>query len=215
MTDTAATTFAGMWRQAVEGSPDAPFLVFERPDGQMLQWTYGEFDSVVSCVAQFLGGTAGVAVPTAFLHEAMAHPAVHHVTTVPGDLGPLVAFAAEFGISLILMSVVLRVANVSQLARYTPLFAGALVATYITLEAPISGMSMNPARTFGSALAAQRWTSLWIYFTAPPLGMLAASEVYQWQKGAHAVICAKLHHHNDKSCIFRCGYEVVRAASPQ
>jgi aquaporin Z len=83
------------------------------------------------------------------------------------------------------------------------------------LEAPISGMSMNPARTFGSALASQLWTSLWIYFMAPPLGMLLAAEVYRWQKGAPAVICAKLHHHNDKRCIFRCGYEVARAASPR
>ena len=173
------------------------------------------WDALCYIAAQFLGGIAGVIVATAFLHEAIAHPGVHHVTTVPGDLGPLVAFAAEFGISFILMSVVLRVANTSQLARYTPLFAGALVAAHITLAAPISGMSMNPARTFGSALAAQRWTSLWIYFMAPPLGMLAASEVYQWQKGAHAVICAKLHHHNDKRCIFRCGYEVARAASPR
>ena len=125
------------------------------------------------------------------------------------------AFAAEFGISFILMSVVLRVSNAAQLARYTQLFAGALVATYITLEAPISGMSMNPARTFGSALAAQLWTSLWIYLTAPPLGMLAAAEVYRWQKGAHAVSCAKLHHHNDKRCIFRCGYEAAQTRSPQ
>ena len=69
-------------------------------------------------------------------------------------------------------------------------------------------MSMNPARTFSSALAAQLWTSLWIYFTAPPLGMLAAAELYRRHYGVHAVICAKLHHHNDKRCIFRCGYLV-------
>jgi aquaporin Z len=100
-------------------------------------------------------------------------------------------------------------------ARYTPLFAGALVATYITLEAPLSGMSMNPARTFGSALAAQLWTSLWIYFTAPPLGMLAAAEAYRWQQGAHAVRCAKLHHHNDKRCIFRCDYQAAQTRPPQ
>ena len=134
---------------------------------------------------------------------------------MPGGSGPLVAFGAEFGISFILMSVVLRVANTSQVARYTPLFAGALVATYITLEALLSGMSMNPARTFGSALAAQLWTSLWIYFTAPLLGMLAAAEVYRRQQGGHAVICAKLHHHNDKRCIFRCGYQAAQKGSPR
>jgi aquaporin Z len=173
------------------------------------------WDAVFYIGAQFLGGIAGVFMATAFLREAVAHPAVNYVATRPGDAGAFIAFAAEFGISFILMSVVLRASNTAWLARYTPMFAGMLVATYITLEAPISGMSMNPARTFGSALAAQSWTSLWVYFTAPPLGMLLAAEVYRGQKGAHAVICAKLHHHNDKRCIFHCGYQAAQKSSPQ
>jgi aquaporin Z len=173
------------------------------------------WDALFYIGAQFLGGIAGVWLAATFLREAVAHPAVNYVTTRPGAAGPLVAFVAEFGISFILMSVVLRVSNAAQLARYTPLFAGALVAAYITLEAPLSGMSMNPARTFGSALAARLWTSLWIYFTAPPLGMLAAAEAYRWQKGPHAVICAKLHHHNDKRCIFCCGYQAAQTRPPK
>ena len=118
------------------------------------------WDALFYIGAQFLGGIAGVLVATMFLREAVAHPAVNYVTTRPGEAGLLVAFVAEFGISFILMSVVLRISNTAQLACYTPLFAGVLVATYITLEAPLSGMSMNPARTFGSAAAAQLWTSL-------------------------------------------------------
>ena len=51
--------------------------------------------------------------------------------------------------------------------------AGALVALYIIFEAPLSGMSMNPARTVASALPAHVWTDAWIYFLAPPLGMLS------------------------------------------
>ncbi len=68
--------------------------------------------------------------------------------------------------------------NSRELNRYTGLAAGALVALYITVEAPLSGMSMNPARTFGSALPAQLWQAVWIYFTAPPLGMLLAAALY-------------------------------------
>jgi Acetyltransferase (GNAT) domain/Major intrinsic protein len=83
------------------------------------------------------------------------------------------------------------------------LLAGALVATYISVESPLSGMSMNPARTFGSAFNARIWNSLWIYFTAPPLGMLLAAEIYLRLKGAGGVLCAKLHHHNHKRCIFK------------
>jgi aquaporin Z len=104
------------------------------------------------------------------------------------------------------MSVVLRVSNTPGLARFTGLFAGALVALYITFEAPISGMSMNPARTFGSAVVGRLWQNLWIYFTAPLLGMLLAAEVYRRRTGAHRVYCAKLHHHNSRRCIFRCDF---------
>jgi aquaporin Z len=81
------------------------------------------------------------------------------------------------------------------------------VATYITLEAPLSGMSMNPARSFGSAVPAQLWTALWVYFIAPPLGMLLTAEIYLRRYGLQQVLCAKLHHHNTTRCIFRrCGY---------
>ena len=54
-----------------------------------------------------------------------------------------------------------------------------LIALYILFEAPFSGMSMNPARTLGSAVPAGIYTHLWIYFIAPPLGMLAAAEMYK------------------------------------
>lgn len=115
------------------------------------------------------------------------------------------AFIAEAAISFGLMTMILNVSN-SSLARYTGLFAGVLVMAYISLEAPFSGMSMNPARSFASALPLRLWDALWVYFTAPPVGMLAAAELYTAVHGAKSVICAKLHHQNDRRCIFHCGY---------
>jgi aquaporin Z len=117
-----------------------------------------------------------------------------------------VAFAAEAGIAFVLMTVILIVSNRPKLNSLTGLCAGALVALYITFEDPLSGMSMNPARTFGSALVGQIWDSIWIYFTAPPLAMLLAAEVYLRVAGARRVLCAKLHHQNSMRCIFCCGY---------
>jgi aquaporin Z len=137
---------------------------------------------------------------------------VNYVATVPGPGGPAIAFMAELLISFGLMLTVLTVSNTGRTARFTPFFAGALVATYIMVEAPLSGMSMNPARTLGSAVPAGTWTWLAIYFTAPPLGMLLAAEVYPRLKGTGAVICAKLHHQNRERCIFRCGYAVDQLA---
>jgi len=109
--------------------------------------------------------------------------------------------------------VILSVSNHPRWARYTGLCAGLLVAGYITFEAPLSGMSMNPARTFGSALFAANWTAIWIYFTAPPLGMLAAAQLYLARRGRQAVACAKLHHQNSKRCIF-CEYHGARVPAP-
>jgi len=164
------------------------------------------WDAFFYVLAQFAGGIAGVLLISAFLREWLSHPAIKYVATLPGSGGRQVAFVAEFLISFLLMLVVLNASNTRHLARFTGLFAGVLVATYITFEAPFSGMSMNPARTFGSALSARLWTALWIYFTAPPLGMLLAAEVYLRLRGAHKVFCAKLNHDSDKRCIFACNY---------
>ena len=172
--------------------------------GKVERW-----DALFYAIAQFVGGVTGVCLAAACLGQVIAHPSVNYVATTPGMAGAGIAFLAEFVIAFVLMSVVLRVSNTARLARFTGLFAGALVATYITVEAPLSGMSMNPARSFGSAVGAQLWTALWIYFVAPPLGMLSAAELYRRQRGVHTVICAKLHHHNRKRCIFRCGYRQV------
>jgi len=165
------------------------------------------WDTAFYIVAQFVGGVAGVAVATLLLGRAVAAPSVNYAATLPGPRGALIAFMAEAAISFVLMSVVLRVSNTKKLARWTGLFAGALVATYITFESPISGMSMNPARTFGSAFGAQVWMSLWIYFTAPPFGMLAAAELFTRGKTRRTAACAKFHHHNNQRCIFRCNFE--------
>jgi aquaporin Z len=155
---------------------------------------------------QFLGGIAGVAVSSAAWGTALSEAHVNYVATLPGNFGIQAAFAAEAAISFALMATVLAVSNHQRLNVYTPLFAGGLVALYITLEAPISGMSMNPARTLGSALPADALAPLWIYFTAPPLGMLAAAALYKTLPGVRRVYCAKLFHDSVSPCIFRCEY---------
>jgi aquaporin Z len=165
------------------------------------------WDAAFYALFQFAGGVAGVLIASLLLGGLVADRSVKYAATVPGMAGPLAAFVAEFAITFILMTVVLNVSNTKRLSRWTGLFAGALVATYITIESPVSGMSMNPARTVGSAFGAHVWTSLWIYFSAPPLGMLLAAEVYQRMKAGRAVACAKLHHHNNSRCIFRCNFE--------
>jgi len=164
------------------------------------------WDAVFYSVAQFAGGIAGVAVSAILLGMIIKHPAVNYAVTRPGPAGVGVAAASETIISFFLLLTVLIVSNSRSWNHFTPVFAGTLVATYITFEGPFSGMSMNPARTFGSAFMAWSFDSLWVYFVAPPIGMLLAAEVYLRFRSAQAVYCAKFHHANTKRCIFICNY---------
>jgi aquaporin Z len=157
-------------------------------------------DAAFYVAAQFAGAVAGVALSWALLGERLAHASIRFVATVPGPAGSLAAFAAEAAISFLLMFVVLGL-SASRFQRFTGLCAGLLVAAYITLEAPVSGMSMNPARSLGSAVYARELAPLWIYFLAPVLGMQLAALVAprRARRG-----CAKLDHPPDRPCIF-CG----------
>jgi aquaporin Z len=169
--------------------------------GKVAAW-----DAFFYIVSQFAGAVIGVFLCAILLSPWISDPQVNYAVTAPGPYGVRVALLSEFVISCLLMTTVLLVSNSRKLPAFTGLFAGLLVATYITLEAPLSGMSMNPARTFGSALPAHVWRDLWVYFIAPPIGMLAAAEIYHRLFGADNVICAKLHHGTGGHCIFKCGY---------
>jgi aquaporin Z len=169
------------------------------------------WDACFYVVAQFIGGTLGVLLSGLIWGRAIAEQNVRYAATLPGARGTGVAFVAEMVISFVMMTTVLNVSNSAHIARFTGVIAGALVATCVTLESPLSGMSMSPARSFASAVPGGLWHSLWIYFIAPPLGMMLAAQVYLWLRGKHAVFCAKLHHDNDKRCIFRCEYQTLLA----
>lgn len=168
--------------------------------GKISRW-----DAVFYVAAQFAGGLAGVLLSLAAFGDSLRAPAVNYVVTTPGSAGVAAAFAAETAISFGAMLTVLIVSNAKRLSRYTGLIVGCLVALYITFEAPLSGMSMNPARTLGSALPAGNFQALWIYFAAPPLGMGSAAALYSALGGAGRVLCCKLHHDKQR-CIFRCRF---------
>ncbi len=142
----------------------------------------GPFDTLFYILAHFAGAPAGVALSALILGPRIAAPQVDFAVTIPGPwlgpAGPPAAFAAETFMAALLMATVLVTSSRPRLAPCTPWLMGVLIACYIFLFAPISGFSINPARTFGSALLAHLWTSIWIYFTAPILGMFFSAELY-------------------------------------
>ena len=165
-------------------------------------------DAVMYVAAQGLGGLVGIAIATWVLAELPAHPSVNYVATVPGASGAGVAALAELSISCGLMLAVLVFSNHPRLAKCTGIAAGTLVCAYVVFESPLSGMSMNPARSLGPAVLAGTLDSMWVYVFGPAVGMLIAAEIYQRVGGAALVRCAKLHHASHLPCI-HCGSGVA------
>jgi aquaporin Z len=170
-------------------------------------------DGLFYMLGQTIGGTLGVFAGFLLTAGMLAAPEARWVVTVPGSCGPFVAFGVEFLMAMLLMLVVLRFSNTPRLRGFTGCAAALLVMTFITVAAPCSGMSINPARTLASAIPSQVWTAFWVfYLLAPPLGMLAAAELHRWQSGGLLRHCAKLCHDNRIRCI-HCGYTPSEGAA--
>lgn len=122
------------------------------------------WDTLFYVTAQFTGAAGGVAIAAYLLRGSIADAAVRYAVTAPGIFGNAGALAGEVSISFILMTAILFASNHEALARYTAYVVGVLYATFITFETPLSGISMNPARTFGSAFRAGYWQAIWVYF---------------------------------------------------
>jgi len=163
-------------------------------------------DAFFYVAAQLAGGVAGVLVAAAVAPRIVGHPSVRYVVTVPGPSGWMAAGIAELAISFGLMLTVLTLSGHPRTERYTGIAAGVLVAVFIAVEAPYSGMSMNPARSAASSIVANVWSGWWVYLLAPPVAMLAAAEVYIRTFGRERVPCAKLRHPDNVRCIF-CGLD--------
>jgi aquaporin Z len=167
-------------------------------------WRLGKVawrDAVGYMTAQFLGGVAGTTVVVLLLGDLFRTPPIQALATLPGDLGTGAAFAAEAAMTFTLMLMILLVSHAPRLARFTGLAVGLLIAGFITFEAPLSGTSLNPARTVASALPSGTWTDVWVYFAAPTLGGLAAAQAYLWLR-CDPVHCAKLLHCSGGHCVF-------------
>lgn len=135
------------------------------------------WDAFFYVLAQFAGGWLGLAIATLPVRKAAARNKVKHVLTLPGKQGVAAAFAAEFGIAFLLLFSLLNVFHQPALKPWIGVIAGLHLWAFIAFEAPLSGMSLNPARSAASAFVACDFRHLWIYFVAPPLAMLAAAQL--------------------------------------
>jgi aquaporin Z len=123
-------------------------------------------------VPYLLSQCAGAIIASVVLHLLFpAHPTLG--ATLPAGAA-VQSFVLEAILTFLLMFVILSVATGS---KEKGVLAGVAVGSVIALEAlfagPVSGASMNPARSLAPALVALRMDSLWVYLTAPVLGAAA------------------------------------------
>ncbi len=136
-------------------------------------------DAIFYTVFQFAGGSIGMFLVCFLFPKWMLDPNVNYIITVPGKAGTIMAFLMEFLISFLLIVVVLFMGIRRAWNKYTPYVVSFLIMLFITFESPFSGMSMNPARTFSSAIVSGEWKSFWLYCTAPVMGMIAGEYLYR------------------------------------
>jgi aquaporin Z len=97
------------------------------------------------------------------------------------------AFVVEWLLSFALMFVIMAVATDERVADgFAALAVGLTVGFCALVGGPITGASMNPARSFGPALIGGLWQTHWLYWLAPMTGMMAAARAYDFLRPAHA-----------------------------
>lgn len=107
----------------------------------------------------------------------------------------LEAVAVEAGLTAGLLFVVFVCVSHPTTARWTPAVVVPVLTGLIYAGAPLTGASMNPARTFGPYLVLGTFTSIWIYFVGPLLGAIVAWAAYRYLTPRHLeTLTAKLFH---------------------
>jgi MIP family channel proteins len=131
--------------------------------------------------AQVVGATLAAATLRLLLGDV-----AHLGATLPaGSGGAWQSFGLEALLTFFLMFVIMAMATDTRaVGQAAALAIGATVGLEALFAGPISGASMNPARSLGPALVSGTWTSQWVYVLAPLLGAVAGAYVYRWLRDA-------------------------------
>jgi MIP family channel proteins len=129
--------------------------------------------------AQLAGATAAALVLRGSLGD------IAHVGATLPTGSDAQAFLWEAVLTFFLMFVIMAVATDARAVGEAAAIAiGATVGLDAMFGGPITGASMNPARSLGPAIAAVDLSSIWVYLTAPPLGAVAAAATYRFLREA-------------------------------
>jgi aquaporin Z len=176
------------------------------PSISLAFWAHGKMhhhDLIGYLISQFLGAFLGE-VLVLLVWGPYAKSVSDGITMSGFDYPLWVVFLAEMALTALLVLVIFTCVSSRRFMHWTPLFTWLLVATMVWLESPISGTSLNPARSTGPALFSGQWNCQWLYWIAPPLGALIAVGLYRLlAPGNCDVMTGKLCHHSSYRSIFK------------
>jgi aquaporin Z len=159
-------------------------------------------DLVGYVVAQMIGETLGAALLVLVWGKYAAN--IQNGMTLPASGVPIwIPFLAEMLLTFALVFGVFLFTDHQFLIKWTPLMAWILIAVMVWQEAPLSGTSLNPARSFGPALVSWNWEYHWLYWIAPLSGASLAALLYQWTSDGSSHRSGKLCHASKYRSIFK------------
>jgi aquaporin NIP len=136
-------------------------------------------DAVAYIAGQVVGATAGALVLLAVWTDKPAALGA----TVP-SVGAGSALVYELILTAFLMFVIMAVAtDVRAVGAAAAIAIGGTVGLDALFGGPVTGASMNPARSFGPALAAGEWRDFWLYVVGPVAGATLGALAYQLVRG--------------------------------
>jgi MIP family channel proteins len=139
-------------------------------------WSVRRFPAVE--VIPYVAAQCGGAVAASLALGAALGPVGHMGATLPG-IPVAAAFGVEWLLSFALMFVIMAVATDERVADgFAPLAVGLTVGFCALMGGPLTGASMNPARSFGPALVGGLWRAHWLYWLAPVTAMIVAARTY-------------------------------------
>ena len=135
-------------------------------------------------VLPYLIAQCGGAVAASVVLRGALGPVGDLGATLPRIPVPAV-FAIEWLLSFALMFVIMAVATDDRVAGgFAAIAVGLTVGFCALMGGPITGASMNPARSFGPAVVGGLWQGHWVYWIAPVTGMIAAAWTYDFLRVA-------------------------------
>ncbi len=155
----------------ISGTHINPAVTFALLLGKQIDFT----TAVGYWVVQFLGGIVGAFVLSFVLGGADTGLGA---TVLASSVSPLQGLVVEALLTFFLVNAIFNAAVSGSAGNLAPFAIGLTLVFCILMGGPLTGASLNPARTLGPAIAAGNYADIWLYFVGPFVGAAAAALLY-------------------------------------